>query len=115
MSDQERVIELLEELVRWTKISSIPKVKSTLIDMLSTTEERIAYQQSDGKTSTVVSKLANVSNRTVFRWWKKWVKAGIAEAVPARGGKITVRSFSLEELGIELEVSKEQTKPEAGE
>jgi hypothetical protein len=115
MSDQERVIELLEELVKWTKISSIPKVKSTLIDMLPTTEERIVYQQSDGKTSTAVSQLANVSNQTISRWWRKWTKAGIADAVSARGGKRAVRSFSLEDLGIELEVPKDQTKPKESE
>jgi hypothetical protein len=115
MSDQERVIELLEELLKWTRIASIPKVKNTLIDMLPTTEERVAYQQSDGKSSTAVSKLANVSYVTISRWWKRWTKAGMADTTSVRGGKRAVRSFSLEDLGIELEVPKEQTKPKEGE
>ena len=72
--------------------------------MLPTNEEKIAYEQSDGKTTKGVARLANVSPRTISRWWQKWIKAGIAEAVSTKGGgQRAVRSFSLDDLGIETQ------------
>lgn len=49
MSKEDRMIELLEELVKWTKVTSIPKVKELLMGILESLEEMIAYQSSDGR------------------------------------------------------------------
>lgn len=103
MSEKNRTIELLEELVKWTKVTSIPKVKKLLLEILSSPKEKNAYQSSDGKKSSKeVASLANVSYVTVTLWWKKWIKAGIAEAVSAKGGKRARRVFSLDDFGIEV-------------
>lgn len=37
---EERVIELLEELVKWTKVTSIPKVREILDELVKSPEEK---------------------------------------------------------------------------
>ena len=48
ISKKDRTVELLEELVKWTKVTSIPQVKRLLTEKLVKPEEKIAYQISDG-------------------------------------------------------------------
>lgn len=102
MNSEDRVVDLLEELVKWTKVMSIPKVRTVLEEILQTPEERVAYQQSDGKPSKEIAELANVSYVTVTKWWKRWIKAGVAEPISARGGERARRVFSLEDFGLEI-------------
>jgi hypothetical protein len=112
MSKDDRIIELLEELVKWTKVTSIPKVKELLLETLPSPEEKIAYQSSDGRASGEVGKEANVSYVTVTVWWKRWIKACIAEPVSARGGQRGKRIFSLDDFGIEVPTREEATTNE---
>lgn len=109
------MIELLEELVKWTKVTSIPKVKGLLLEILSKPEQKIAYQASDGKTRKEVADQADVSGFTISKWWEKWTRAGIAKAVSVRGGNRAVRSFSLDDFGIEIPVREEVTEKEGEE
>ncbi len=105
MSREDRMVKLLEELVKWTKVTSIPHVKQLLSEILASPEEKIAYQSSNGKkTSRQVAQQTAVSQMTVSRWWKKWVKAGIAEPISASGGKRAKRLFSLDDFGIDVQV-----------
>ena len=105
MSKEDRMIELLEELVKWTRVTSFPKVKELLIGILTSPEEKVAYQSSDGgKTSREVADIANVSQPTISKWWKAWIKAGIAEPVSVQRGERARRIFSLEDFGIEVPV-----------
>lgn len=84
---KDRMIELLEELVKWTKITSIPKVKELLLEILTSPEEKIVYHSSDGeKTIRELAKLVNTGKDTIAKWWKKWMKAGIAEPISVKGG-----------------------------
>lgn len=116
MSKEDRMTELLEELVKWTKVTSIPKVKELLLDILESPEEMIAYQSSDGdKGGREVANQANVSQPTVAKWWKKWIKAGIAEPVSVRRGERAMRIFSLDDFGIEVSSLEEATKDKGGE
>jgi len=103
--EDEKIVSLLEELVKWARVTSIPHVKKLLTEILVSTEERIAYQSSNGKkTSRQVAKQAAVSQKTVSLWWKKWIKAGIAEPISARRGKRAKRLFSLDDFGINIQV-----------
>lgn len=103
MSDQERVIKLLEELVKWTKVTSFPKIKGLLLSILDSPEKMVAYQASDGeKTSREVAKIANVTQVTIIKWWKAWIKAGIAEPISVQRGERAKRFFSLDDFGIEV-------------
>jgi DNA-binding PadR family transcriptional regulator len=60
-----------------------------------------------------VAKLANISYVTVTVWWKKWIRAGIAEATSAKGGQRAKRIFSLTDFGFEIPElePKEKAKP----
>ena len=103
MSKEDKVVTLLKELVKWIKVTSIPHVKRLLLEIVPSPEEKIAYQSSDGKkTVKQVAKQANVSVGSISGWWKKWIKAGIAEAVSVKGGKRARRVFSLVDFGIEV-------------
>jgi len=103
MSKEDRMIELLEKLVKWTKVNSIPKVRDLLLGILESPEERVAYQFSDGrKTIREVAKLANVGTGTVSKWWKNWERAAITEPVSTKRGKRAKRVFSLDDFGIEV-------------
>jgi hypothetical protein len=108
VSKEDRMIELLEELVKWTRVTSFPKVKELLIGILTSPEEKVAYQSSDGgKTSREVADIANVSQFTISKWWKAWIKAGIAESISVQRGERAKRIFSLDDFGIEVPVTKE--------
>jgi hypothetical protein len=113
-SNKDRTIELLEELIKWTKVTSIPHVKKLLEEILTSPEEKVAYESSDGKPSQEIAALANVSFPTVTIWWKKWIKAGLAEPISSRGGQRAKRLFSLTDFGIEVPKlsHKEKTKSE---
>jgi transposase len=104
---QDRMIELLEELVKWTKVKSIPHVKKLLLEILPSDEEKRAYHYSNGQDSRGVAKLAGVGHVAVTKWWKNWIRAGIAKPVSAKRGKRAKRVFSLEDFGIEVPLLKE--------
>jgi predicted transcriptional regulator len=99
---EERKIELLEELVKWVKVTSIPKVKELLEIMLLTSKEKIAYKYSDGeRTIREVSQLSGRDIGTISRDWKRWERAGIAVSVSAKRGYRAKSLFSLEDFGID--------------
>lgn len=112
--DKNKVVALLEEILRWIKVTSIPHVKE-LLDSLSP-EEKIVYQHSDGGSSREVAKAVNVHFTTVVHWWKKWYTLGIVEAIPVKRGVRYCRVFSLEDFDIKVpkieEVRHESSKEE---
>ena len=105
MSKEDSMIKLLEELVKWAKVTGIPKVRELLLSILESPEEMIAYQASNGeRTSREVGDQAQVNQSTISKWWKKWLIAGIAEPISVRRGERAKRSFSLDDFGIEVPV-----------
>jgi len=106
-------VELLREILKWTKFDGMQRVKSTLMDVLQKDVEKIVYEFSDGRSSIEVAKLAGVSHQTVVNYWKKWSRLGLVEAERAKGGTRYKRVFSLEDFGIEvprptMELAKEE-------
>ena len=66
MDKQDRIIELLEELVKWQRFESMQKVKDTLSELLRADNEKIVYANSDGqKTSREIAEIVGVSHVTV--------------------------------------------------
>jgi DNA-binding MarR family transcriptional regulator len=116
MSKEDKMIELLEELVKWTKAANIPKVKELLLSVLESPEELAAYQFSDGeKSGRDVADQVNVTQPTIGKWWKKWIAAGIAEPVSVQRGDRAKRLFSLEDFGVEVpEIVRASPNPEGG-
>lgn len=103
MNEDEEIKEILREILKWTKVTSIPKVKELLLGILESPEEMIAYQSSDGeKNRRKVADQANVSQSTVSKWWRKWIKAGIAEPVSVQRGERAMRIFSIGDFGLEV-------------
>ena len=93
---------MLKELVKWTKVTTIPKVKTLLLETLSSPEEKVAYECSDGRAATKIAEGVGVARTTILNWWNKWVKLGIAESISARGGSRAKRVFSLEDFDINI-------------
>ena len=116
MNKEDKIIELLEELVKWTKVASIPRVNELLLSVLKSPEEMIAYQISDGeKTSREVADVANVGKSSIVKWWKVWIRAGIAESASVQRGDRAKRIFSLDDFGIEVpKIARTSPKVEGG-
>jgi hypothetical protein len=119
---QDRMIEILEETLKWIRVTSIPNVKKLLLDILPNDKERMAYHFSDGKhNGQEVATFAGVATGTISNWWKLWVRSGIAESVSVKGGERARRLFSLEDFGIgvppalETKQEKEQVEVAEGE
>lgn len=103
---QTRTVELLEELVRWTKVTSLPHVRQLLLDLLPGDENKMAYQYSDGRKSEELSDLVGVDSSTIRDWGKIWIRAGIAEPMRVQRGERAKRVFSLEDFGIDVPAPK---------
>lgn len=104
MDNQDKIVKLLEELIFWIKEMASPQIKQRLDKTLDTSEQKIAYDISDGiKTTREVGKFVKVSHVTIGNWWKSWINEGIAEAIPVKGGGSRAKKkFSLENFGIEI-------------
>lgn len=106
--------QLLKEILKWIKFSGIKDAKNTLSTVLDTELKRLAYHLSDGSRGTVeVADLAGVgSNKTIFNMWQAWLKLGLGDSIPIRGGSRFKRSFDLDDFGIEVPKIKENRKEE---
>lgn len=102
--EQDRIVELLEEILKWVKFDGMRNVKSVLLDALQNDPQKIrAYHFSDGWGSREVANLAGLkSHTTIIDWWARWAPLGIVEPIKVRGGERYRRIFSLEALGIEI-------------
>jgi len=107
MSEEKTEIELLAELVKWTKVTSIPQVKQILLETLKKPEERLVYNLSNGLTSLELAEKAPVSDWTIRKWWEKWVRTGIADYFPSGRGKKAIASFSLEDFDIDIDEAED--------
>ena len=102
-SKENRIIELLEEMVKWTRVTSIPFVRNFLTEILQKDEHKAAYHYSDGvRTREEIGNLVNVSGPTISNWWKKWIRTGIAELLDVQGGTRGRRLFQLEDFDIQI-------------
>ena len=88
MSEKNRVADLLEELVKWTKVTSIPKVKELLLDTLSKPEEKVVGEPTAPPTLPSPPPLAvyrRVAVETPVDWqqWYDFYQAVIKPLVEA--------------------------------
>lgn len=100
MTENNRIIELLEEILLWTKYD-FEEIKQKMIEALDTDEKKIAYQLTDGENSTTqIASVIPVSQVTVSNWWRNWLELGIVKQTEKFGGKRRIRLISLAEMGI---------------
>jgi len=109
---QDKIIELLEEILIWTRLQGVQNAKAVLDDALKIDTLKIAYQYSDGRSSAEISKICGVSGMTVTNYWKRWFTLGIAQPSPKYKGRFE-RTFSLEDLGIEIPTIQVSAKAKA--
>ncbi|MGI0086800.1 MAG: hypothetical protein ACREBI_02420 [Nitrosotalea sp.] len=109
MSDNQRMIELLEELVKWKRFEGAQLAKKVLRELLAKDTEKIVYQYSDGRGTKEIADLAGVSDFLVRSYWKKWNVEGLVIPSEKHKGRYE-RVFSLEDFGIETPPTK--TTPE---
>ncbi|RLG50242.1 MAG: hypothetical protein DRO00_08995 [Thermoproteota archaeon] len=103
LNKEDRIIELLEEILKWTRFQGMQRVKEVLLDVLKTDKEKIAYHYSDGRGSVEVARLAGFKSHTpILENWKKWARLGLMEPIRVRGGTRYKRAFSLPDFGIEV-------------
>lgn len=95
--------QLLREILKWTKFAGMNQVKAILETQLETDTDKLIYQRSDGTRGIVeLGKLVGLGNATVDRMWESWVRIGLGEKIPVRGGSRFKRSFDLQEFGIKV-------------
>jgi hypothetical protein len=109
MSQENEQTKLLREILKWIKFAGMREVKSTLVSVLDTEQKRLTYHLSDGTRGIVeIAKLAGIgSTSTVFEMWQAWLKLGLGESIPVKGGSRFKRSFDLEDFGIQVPRVKE--------
>jgi Fic family protein len=99
----ERMIELLQEILKWTKFAGVREVRTVLMNILDTEQKRLIYHLSNGEHGSIeISKAASVSDTTVRRYWESWVRLGIVEPLGVRGGIRYRKSFELEDFGFTI-------------
>lgn len=101
VDNQDKVVELLEEILIWTRLQGVQNARAVLVSALTTDVHKLAYQLSDGRSSAEVAKDCGVSGMTVTNYWKRWFTLGIARPSPKFKGRFE-RIFSLEDLGVEI-------------
>jgi len=100
----ERIEQLLEEAIRWLRITAAPTIRSWLEPILTTTEERRVYQASTGATREEVAKAAGLSQGTVSNYWNRWRTADPPMIKEAERKGRYVRLYDLAEINVPIEV-----------
>lgn len=108
-SDEERrlelerkVVDVLTELLAWTKLEARPRVAARLSEILDSNEKKLVYEYSDGTRGVrEISERIGVDKNTVSTWWKEWDGLGVMEQATSRRGR-RQRLVSLEDVGIEV-------------
>lgn len=112
-TEESEQTRLLREILKWIKFAGAKEVKTILLASLNSEQKRLVYHLSDGTRGTVeVAKMAKVgSTGTIFDMWQAWIKQGLGESIPVKGGSRFKRSFDLDEFGIPIPplVSKQET------
>ncbi|RLI40314.1 hypothetical protein DRO69_13055 [Candidatus Bathyarchaeota archaeon] len=107
MVNEEKIIEKLDELIFWIKISVMPNIRKEIMENLRDEIEKIVYELSDGKRSSrdiarIVSNRGSrrITHVTVLNMWKKWSILNLV--IPAQRKGRYKKITSLKALGIEL-------------
>lgn len=101
---ERRVVELLTELLAWTKLEARPRVAARLAEILDSHEKKVVYEYSDGTRGVrQISEMTGVDKNTVSNWWGEWDALGVMEQATTRKGR-RQRLVPLEHVGIEVPV-----------
>ena len=91
-------IELLRELLKWTRVGFHPSVQAVLESALSDNRSRVIYQLADGaRTVQDIRKAASVSPNKVLLVFKRCESLGLIEMLPTGQRR---RLFDLNDFGL---------------
>jgi hypothetical protein len=77
-SEEERVIELLEELVAWTRFGARAALLEIWETVLKDDKHLLAYELSDGtRSQKEVGDAAGLSQPSVSGLWQRWRRLGV--------------------------------------
>lgn len=96
----EKIIQLLEEILKWTRFKGRREAKETLLSILDDDAKKTVYQLSNGRSSPKIADIVKAHPTTVRDYWKEWLVLGIVEIHPDYKKRCR-RIFSLDELGID--------------
>ena len=109
-STLEKIAKIMEEQLKWTKLFGMSQLRTIFEQNLRTEQEKFVYELSDGERSTRdIEKIANVSRTKIAVLWKKWYKMGLMERSLKYEGRRMKKSFSLLDVGIEIDIPSEKT------
>jgi len=99
METRDRVADLLEELVAWTRLMAREGLVKTLRETLTDPRHLKAYELSDGtRTQKQVGDEAGLSQPAVSALWQRWRRLGIVREKQGRASHL-IRPT---ELGIAI-------------
>ncbi|QLH11268.1 hypothetical protein [Nitrosarchaeum sp. AC2] len=96
---------IMAEHLRWTRLAGMEQLRTIFEKNLSSDEERKVYELSDGEKSVRdIEKITNVGRTKIAMLWKKWHNMGIMEKSEKYEGRRMKRSFSLADVGIQVNI-----------
>ena len=99
----DEIIELLQELVKWTKFQAWGKVKDVLLSVLDDDEKKKIYNLSNGELSSrIIAEKVSTSRSTIIKNWNNWAKLNIVEPISVQRGNRYKKMFNLEDFGITI-------------
>lgn len=91
------------EQVKWSRLAGMEQLRTIFEKSLSSDEEKVVYELSNGEMSVRgIEKATGVGRTKISSLWKKWYHMGIMEKSEMYEGKRMKRSFSLADVGIEI-------------
>ena len=101
-----KLIDLLSEILKWTRFVGKQQLKALLLDSLKEDVEKVIYELSDGKSLREIGRICkdtgySVGKDVINRYWDKWATLGIVEPSKRFQGRYE-RIVSLKEVGIDF-------------
>lgn len=105
-SYRKELINLLSEILKWTRFIGKQQLKALLLDNLTEDVEKVVYELTDGKSLREIERICkengySVSHATIGNYWEKWAPVGIVEPSKKYKGRYE-RIVSLKEVGIDF-------------
>jgi adenylate cyclase class IV len=98
MTVNEDAIDVLKELLVWTRVGFFGTVKTTLVDILNTNKKKLAYQAADGvRSGESIRVELKMSPNDLSELFKQCTSLGLMEQL--EGGKRR-RLFDLANFGL---------------
>lgn len=106
-SDSDRVVELLEELVVWTKAGLYSNVAALIADQFgdARSEQRLAFHLCEDHTYGRIVEICRatlddprVSTSSISNWVERWENVGLL----SRNGRTVQKHFALDDFGVDL-------------